>query len=148
MEKNTLNVRKHYIHHPSNIPVQLAPLPSPPSTTEPDFGGLCCLWNAPFDKGTRLRLSISDINPHYWAEVQVIDYKPAIDDHKPHRCFELQLAFVDPKQAFRMRLVEQLCHINHYRDQIVTQEGRQLSPEQAAHEWIGRYAAGFPAPQY
>jgi len=51
-----------------------------------------------------------------------------------------------PEQvAFRMRMMEQLCHIENYRQQVLDTEGRALNPEQAASEWIDHHAAAFPA---
>jgi hypothetical protein len=43
-------------------------------------------------------------------------------------------------------MVEQLLHIESYRREIEQQEGRPLTTEEAAREWIGRYASSFPNP--
>lgn len=48
------------------------------------------------------------------------------------------------REAFAARMVEQLCHIAHYRLLAATNEGRSLSLERAANEWIARFAAHFP----
>lgn len=42
-------------------------------------------------------------------------------------------------------MVEQLCHIEHYKAEVLAREGRQLDGEQAAREWIRKFAHGFPA---
>ena len=45
--------------------------------------------------------------------------------------------------AFRNRM-EQQCHqIKLYRQSILRESGRLLSPDEAAFEWIERYAATF-----
>jgi hypothetical protein len=41
-------------------------------------------------------------------------------------------------------MVEQICCIEHYREEILLNEGRELSCEEAATEWISTYAAQFP----
>jgi hypothetical protein len=41
-------------------------------------------------------------------------------------------------------MVEQICHIEDYRQSVCRVEGRQLSAEEAAVEWIAQYAAQFP----
>jgi hypothetical protein len=46
--------------------------------------------------------------------------------------------------AYGVRVVEQVCYIEHYRQGTLRTQGRALSSEQAAQEWIGGYAAGFP----
>jgi len=55
------------------------------------------------------------------------------------------MSFNREAEAFRQRMQEQLCHIEAYRQQVWVSEGRQLSRQQAAAEWIERYAAKFPA---
>ncbi|MEQ8937648.1 MAG: PilZ domain-containing protein, partial [Gammaproteobacteria bacterium] len=55
------------------------------------------------------------------------------------------IEFLTSKQKmFLLRMVEQLCHIEHYRNEIARVEGRELSSEQAAQEWISKYAESFP----
>lgn len=43
-----------------------------------------------------------------------------------------------------MRLIEQACYIEEYRKEVFSQQGRQLSEEEAAKEWIDKYAGIFP----
>jgi hypothetical protein len=43
-------------------------------------------------------------------------------------------------------MVEQVCHIESYKQQILKSEGRKLSPEEAAVEWVSKFAANFPDP--
>jgi hypothetical protein len=58
--------------------------------------------------------------------------------------FEVGLCVGDEDEGFRLRMVEQLLHIEAYRQRIEQREGRMLSPEGAAREWIERYAWSFP----
>jgi hypothetical protein len=55
------------------------------------------------------------------------------------------VTFLDAEVAFLARMVEQVCHIEDYRQSVSRIEGRQLSAEEAATEWIDRYARDFPA---
>jgi hypothetical protein len=43
-----------------------------------------------------------------------------------------------------MRMCEQVCHIENYRNEVKAAEGRELTPEQAAVEWVSKFAARFP----
>jgi hypothetical protein len=61
--------------------------------------------------------------------------------------YELGVEFLDQDDAFRARMVEQICHIETYREQVQQTEHRELSPEQAAHEWISKFAEAFPDPE-
>lgn len=59
--------------------------------------------------------------------------------------YEVGLQFDDPDQLYCLRMIEQVCHIEHYRSEVAQLEGRQLSSEEAATEWIARFASEFPA---
>ncbi|MBT4078105.1 MAG: PilZ domain-containing protein, partial [Gammaproteobacteria bacterium] len=63
---------------------------------------------------------------------------------KSTKGFEIGLEFDDPNELFRLRMIEQICHIEHYRAEVKQHQGRQLTSEQAAKEWIKLYAADFP----
>ena len=57
--------------------------------------------------------------------------------------FEIGLEFNDPNELFRLRMIEQICHIQHYRAEVKQHEGRELTSEEAAKEWISLYASDF-----
>jgi len=58
--------------------------------------------------------------------------------------FEIGIQFLDENDSFRVRMVEQICHIEQYKQEVFDKDGRQLSGEQAAVEWIQKYATDFP----
>ncbi|MEZ5571895.1 MAG: hypothetical protein R3E64_07695 [Halioglobus sp.] len=47
------------------------------------------------------------------------------------------------EEAFRLRMESQCQHIHEYRLATLRESGRLLSPDEAAVEWIERYAATF-----
>ena len=49
-----------------------------------------------------------------------------------------------PCTAYAVRMVEQVCHIESYRQRLSQERGRDISSEEAAQEWISHYAADFP----
>ncbi|HEU0077282.1 MAG TPA: hypothetical protein VFQ76_06510, partial [Longimicrobiaceae bacterium] len=61
-----------------------------------------------------------------------------------HFCIGVQ--FLDAGDAFRARMVEQVCSIDRYRRQVREREGRELTGQEAAEEWIRDHAARFPDP--
>jgi len=63
---------------------------------------------------------------------------------KVHDHFEVGVSFDDPQTEFNVRMVEQVCHIEKYKREILEREGRTLTGEQAAIEWIEKHAADFP----
>ena len=50
---------------------------------------------------------------------------------------------ISSEEAFRLRMESQCCRIREYRLAILREDGRLLSPDEAALEWIERYAATF-----
>jgi hypothetical protein len=58
--------------------------------------------------------------------------------------YEIGIEFEKSRDVFRLRMIEQICHIEHYRKEILLQEGRKLSTQEAAGEWITKYASDFP----
>ena len=59
--------------------------------------------------------------------------------------FIVGVEFLDEVDLFRARMVEQICHIEHYKKTLRESEGRHLTSQEAALEWISKYADGFPS---
>jgi hypothetical protein len=58
--------------------------------------------------------------------------------------YHVGVRFKDSAEAFSFRMVEQVCHIEHYKRKVQTDQGRDISSEEAAQEWIAKYAGEFP----
>lgn len=63
--------------------------------------------------------------------------------HKTNDRYEVGVCFNDPQSEHRTQMIEQMCHIERYRWKIQEEDGRQLTSEEAAAEWISRYADVF-----
>ena len=50
---------------------------------------------------------------------------------------------VSAQDAFRLRMLNQIRQIGRYREDVLRETGRLLTPDEAALEWIERYAATF-----
>ena len=101
-------------------------------------GGLCFLARARLDTGDRLHVSIPLEDRTYEADGIVVWCRAAECGYRVGVKFEVETS------AYTMRMVEQLCHIEQYRRSIRSQEGRELSSDEAAAEWVTRFAAEFP----
>ncbi|MHB8453858.1 MAG: PilZ domain-containing protein [Acidiferrobacterales bacterium] len=67
---------------------------------------------------------------------------------RPERdCFVVGVEFHNKIDCFHARMVQQVCHIEHYRKTVRENEGRELSRQEAALEWIRNYAHDFPGPE-
>jgi hypothetical protein len=62
-------------------------------------------------------------------------------------CPELGVEFLHQDDAFKARMVEQVCFIENYKKAAYRAEGRLLSSAEAAMEWITKYASGFSDPE-
>jgi hypothetical protein len=136
--------QRAYIRHPSDIPIEIARAPRGRKDRQPlhniSFGGLCCGCRAYVKPGSLIWLNIAMVEPPFEAKARVVWC---------HSCasgYDLGVEFMDAEDAFRVRMVEQIFHIEQYKRQVRDAEGREISAEQAAHEWISKHAADFPDP--
>jgi hypothetical protein len=134
---------RHFIRHPTDIPIEVSPVDQgggrAPRLVNVGMGGLAFRSHSAFRPAHVVKVRIGCVHPAFETTARVA-WCRACDGE-----YELGLAFIDPDDAFRARMVEQICHIEHYRRQARDAEGRQLTAEEAAREWIDRNAAQFPA---
>lgn len=134
---------RSFIRHPSNIPIdfQLEELVVEGNEylKNVSIGGLAFNSKSKLDIGSVIRIKIPLVQPVFQALGRVTWCRPE-DDH-----FEVGIEFLDENDTFRARMVEQICHIEDYKQEVLRKEGRKLSGEEAASEWIQRYAVKFPS---
>jgi hypothetical protein len=101
-------------------------------------GGLAFHSEEQLEPGRLIDIKIEVHPPPFTAEGRVVWCR------RQRKGFLIGLQFDDADIEYSLRMVEQVCHIEQYRNEILRTEGRQISSEQAAKEWISRYAADFP----
>jgi hypothetical protein len=138
---------RSYIRHPSDIPIKVDISSKRKSTRLHEYrqqlsnvsnGGLAFNAPEPYETGSIIKLQIEAVQPPFQAEGLVTHCHPE-GDH-----FVIGIEFVSKDTLFVARMVEQICHIEQYKREVEIKEGRTLTGEQAAREWIERYAATFP----
>jgi len=134
---------RSYIRHPSDIPIEYQADEKGSTISQEHLnnvsdGGLSFCSARELTPGARLMIRISTVEPHFEAQAQVAWC------HREGDGYVIGVAFTESNDLFRARMVEQLCHIEHYKAQVLANEGRQLDGEQAAREWIEKFARGFP----
>lgn len=137
------SLERQYIRHPSDIPIQwrLGDLAAPGSEYLRNIseGGLAFISQHDIPVGALIDIHIPIRHPEVSIRGYVVWCKPyGVSE------FEVGVRFTDADTRFRMRMVEQVCHIEHFKKEIFEREGRELTGEQAAMEWIKRYAKDFP----
>jgi hypothetical protein len=132
---------RRYIRHPSSIPIEFA-LGSGAVGKEylknVGHGGLCFRAHLKIKPGCGIHMLIPVGKESFEADGVVAWC------HAAGKGFEVGVRFLRDASTFALRMVEQICHIEQYRRDILEMEGRRLTSEQAATEWIGRFAARFP----
>ncbi len=144
--------QRQYIRHPASIPIVYA-LAAPardhanPANVlkEPlcniSLGGLCFRSDLPLEQGTAIVVTINLVRPLFQEQARVVWCRQSDDQH-----YDIGVQFLDRNTGSRARIVEQICHIEQYKHDVGKNEGRNLSGEEAAIEWIRQYADDFPHP--
>ncbi len=133
---------RQFIRHPSHIPLLYR------RVENEDFhkdhmkdisqGGLCFFANDKIETGWNIEIEIPVSHPAFKATGTVVWCRNVHGKH------EVGVQFADIETEFAVRLVEQICHIEEYRTEVRLREGRLLSSEDAAREWIRTRAEEFP----
>ena len=133
---------RHTIRHPLEIPIEVQPLDAQARDCLPVHNtGLAELaFDFPrrFNVGEVVMLRLPSVNESAEICGKVIWLAKSADG------YVIGVSFYSENEAFRMRMLEQICHIEAYRKAELASEGRKLSSEEAAAEWIACYAASFP----
>jgi len=101
-------------------------------------GGLSFHSKIYVEPGATIRVKIPLIKPIFQALGEVIWCHQEGDDYL------IGVRFLDEDAVFRARMVEQICHIEQYKKDVQEKEGRRLNSEEAAKEWIHKFAMRFP----
>jgi len=135
-------VERQYIRHPSRMPIRFELCGDLPWRDEylrnVGEGGLCFATALALDPDLPIRVIIPVLGQQYAIEGAVAWCRPVAS------AYEVGVRFFTPQDRFCVRMVEQLCYIEDYRLQVEHEEGRRLSSEQAAEEWIALFADQFP----
>jgi hypothetical protein len=101
-------------------------------------GGLAFRCARKLEPGDIVQIRIAFLSPPFETEARVA-WCAALEGHH-----DVGVEFLDQDDAYTARMVEQVRHIENYKNEVQRTEGRILSQEEAAAEWINKYAARFP----
>lgn len=135
---------RKFIRHPSDIPIEYCltevPICQKDSIANVSTGGLS-FHSQCFVKPDQWLLLRIPVDGRYFEMKAQVKWCEVCESNSG---FYVGVQFSDSSQAFSARMVEQICHIEHYKNKIKEKEGRILSGEQAAAEWIEKFAESFP----
>lgn len=134
--------RRHFIRHPADMPIECrmtqSELCSRHHLRNIGLGGLCFQTCDAFERGCVIQITIPVREPPF-ETTGVIVWRRRINSH-----YEIGVRFPDENTAFSVRMVEQICRVQHYRKEVLEKEGRMLTESEAAIEWVAKYARYFP----
>lgn len=136
---------RKFVRHTVDVPLEVTTKTSTgPAeehhSTNVSFGGLSFLADECLDIGQIVHLRIPTVTPPFEADAKVVWCRAEGER------WLVGAAFLDATASFQSRMVEQVCAIEQYRQEVLHQEGRALTPQDAATEWIQRFAGRFPNP--
>ena len=132
---------REYVRHPAGVPIQLhhAGEDYPYMLQNVSLGGAACQGAHAIDVNTSVMVRMHLLRPVYESAGRIVWCRESHDQG-----YDLGIEFTGERNKDRLRMVEQISHIEHYRNEVRTMEGRNLDGEQAAREWVSIYTSEAP----
>lgn len=134
---------RRFVRHPTDIPIEVRAQAVQPGSDEECFmttvsqGGLSCEVAQQLEVGAVVDVDILSVSPPYHGHGEIMWCRVS-GSH-----FEVGVRFTDKEEAFKSRMVQQVCQIEQYKNMVYQRDGRLLDGDEAAAEWIEKYAAEF-----
>lgn len=134
-----------FIHHPDSIPLDIRLIRKQPDETQfinenqNSKLGLSFNTNKQLKPGMHIEISIPLRNDEQKFLGQVVFVR------KKDQGYDVGIVLRSQNDAYRARIIEQVCYINCYIQEQQSHSTKLINREQCAYEWISRYAAHFPA---
>lgn len=136
---------RQFIRHASDVPIEIRCAADSEytgrSAKNVGFGGLAFFSDTAVEPETVVALRMPCLRPVFEEATARVTWCKNEGGQ-----YAVGVQFLDSEEAFRVRMVEQVCCIANYRWDVEQREGRKLTTEEAAKEWISRYASSFPNP--
>jgi PilZ domain len=133
---------RKYIRHPLTIPIEYQigqeNFEFKDEIWNISVGGICFSSKSVLSPETILLIRIPSVDPDFSGLGRVIWCLEKNDG------IDVGIEFIDENDAYRIRLIEQICYIKSYQDETLKKEGRQLTDEEATLEWTRKFSGKFP----
>jgi len=134
---------RQFIRHPTDMPIEYdiedVAVNKNEYLNNISHGGLSFQSNICIEPGSVIDIRIPVREPAFKAKGIVLWCRKN-DGH-----YDVGVEFKEGKTEYGVRMVEQVCYIEHYKREILEKEGRKLSGIEAAAEWVKKYAKDFPS---
>lgn len=133
---------RQFIRHPSDIPIEVGAhgqlAHATRSISDIGLGGLAFCCNCALERGIVVEIRIPIVRPPFEMNGRVVWCRARGAN------FELGVEFLELDDVFRARMVEQVCYIEKYKAEVFQKEGRLMTSDEAAIEWVSKFASEFP----
>ncbi|MDX8392206.1 MAG: PilZ domain-containing protein [Mariprofundaceae bacterium] len=133
--------KREFVRHPSSIPIDVRLLDGERGEvhmSDISLGGLAFAYHWPIALGVQVAVCVPSLASHIELSGRVVRCCGKISQ------WMVGVVFEEKEDVFRMRMVQQICHVEAYRQEVMTLENRSISSNEAADEWIATNAAHFP----
>ena len=144
MQEDNTAIRRH-IRHVTGMPIEVNLeyhqdyQGEDDTITNVSLGGLCFVASDRLEIDESIEVRFPVLNSGASLDGKVVWC------NKTSRGYEVGLAFNDPDEVERLKMVEQIRQIEAFRQELERRDGRKLSSEEAAREWVTQYAGDFSA---
>lgn len=142
MESDKNFENRQFVRHPTEIPIEIWKVDHAETTNNHEqlnnisLGGLAFRSQTNWSNGDTVGIRIPLIDPPF----EIIGKVVWCRERQKH--YEVGVQFLEKNELFKVYLVEQICQIERYR-KMVEKQGRNLTAEEAAVEWVKLYGAYF-----
>ena len=129
---------RQYVRHSTEIPIHCTTphgeLGDNPVMRNVSKTGMCFTTGTKIDPKSTIQLTI----PFHDTRIEVVGTVRWCHDMESH--FELGVRFDENPPEATTRMIDQLCSVEEYRQKVKERERRELSSQQAAQEWMEKFA--------
>ena len=128
---------RSFIRHSASMPIKIE---SSQNGSQVQYlqnvsaGGLCFHSDYYLPQGVSIKINIPNLeNP--FSENCTVTWCQKVNGQ-----YDVGVTFDDYQTVFRIRMIEQLCYIEDYRKEVLNNEKREITPEQASREWFEKFS--------
>ena len=137
--------KRRFYRHPIGVPISLSATKEKrggrSKSLDVSLGGLSFLWPRKLPKGALVGVNIA-VKDKLFEIPSTVAYT---QENRKSGKYRTGVCFTDYPSAFMARLAEEMLEILQYRKDLSQELGREIPEEEAASEWIKKYAAKFPS---
>ena len=139
--KEKIKDRRRSFRHAAYLPIKVSigkDNPEPSLLRNISEHGLSFSMHRPLAMGTIVDVTVPSVSREFTFKAKVVWCRPAVKGIN-----EIGVAYLEVDNDFNTRMVELVCRIDRYRTRAL-EKGRQLTFEEAASEWIGKFSKFLP----